>query len=120
MYARVEAACRDMDPTLSCVDASTGKAAGFGPLTGGMTFEVGSPQARELLGQPPPPALAALGAALQFELAVGLNGAVWVDSPSPAVSVLVANALPATEGLPPAAALAHVQRLLAAVVPSSS
>lgn len=111
VYARVSAAPRDMDPELSCVDV-TGKSSGYGPLTGGMTFTVSSAQARDIMSNPPPKALAALGTALQFELAVGLNGVVWVDSPSPAISVLVANAIPAIEGIGEAAALGHVKRLL--------
>lgn len=37
--------------------------------------------------------LATLGASLQFEVAVGLNGGVWVSAPTPGVAVLVAHAL---------------------------
>ncbi len=77
VYARVVEASRDAEPVLSCTDA-LGRASGFGHLKDGMTFSVNSLQARALLSSPPPPVLQALGATLRFELAVGLNGRVWV------------------------------------------
>lgn len=79
VYARVITANRDMDPVLSCMDSS-GRAAGFGPLKGGLVVECSLPHARTLLAKPPGPVLAALGAKLKFELAVGLNGRLWVHS----------------------------------------
>lgn len=92
VYARVEAAPRDADPQLTCVDGS-GKAAGMGPLLGGLPFELPTGAARCLLARPPPPALAALGAALAFELVVGVNGRCWVAATDCATCVLVAAAL---------------------------
>ncbi|GAA6005963.1 hypothetical protein JCM10207_007290 [Rhodosporidiobolus poonsookiae] len=68
------------EPELSCVDASTQKAAGFGELTGGMLVrgvELG--RCRALLS-PSNPLLARLGARYPFEIAVGLNGRVWVKA----------------------------------------
>ncbi len=56
--------------------------------------------------------LSALGNALQFEVAVGLNGAVWVDAPSPGIIVLVAHALVNTAGMSDAQSTALVQQLL--------
>jgi exosome complex RNA-binding protein Rrp4 len=94
--ARVVAAHPDMDPQLSCVDA-TGAAAGYGHLKGGLVFEVSCAWARALLGRPPPPVLLALGAEAPFELSVGLNGRVWVDAPGAAVAARVAGALAAAE-----------------------
>eukprot|EP00887_Chlorella_sp_A99_P007047 scaffold2.g7047.t1 len=95
VYCRVESANRDMEPTLTCVDAG----AGFGQLKGGYAFEVSTGLARALLARPPAPVLAALGAALQFEVAVGQNGRVWIDAPAPATVILVANAVASAEGL---------------------
>jgi len=92
VYCRVEVAPRDADPQLTCVDAS-GKAAGMGPLLGGLPFDLPTGAARRLLARPPPPALAALGAALAFELVVGVNGRCWVAAPDTASCVLVAAAL---------------------------
>ena len=126
VYCRVEGACRDLDPALTCMDAagkvggagescggewvsvggrahstlrsaphgprhpalptprlavSCPQASGFGPLKGGTLIEVSTSHARALLARPPAAVLAALGAALQFEAAVGLNGRVWIDAP---------------------------------------
>lgn len=77
-----------MDPELECVSSSTGKSEGLGPLTGGMVFDISLGMARRLML--PRPAdqgglvlleeLGSQGAA--FEIAVGRNGRVWVDSKS--------------------------------------
>lgn len=92
VYARVVSANRDMDPVLSCVDAA-GRSAGFGQLKGGLLTNCSTAFARALLSQPTHPALAELGAALQFEVAVGLNGCFWVNSASPATTVFVCNVI---------------------------
>ncbi|KAF6263300.1 hypothetical protein COO60DRAFT_1458208 [Scenedesmus sp. NREL 46B-D3] len=55
--------------------------------------------ARALLARPPAPVLAALGAKLQFELAVGMNGRVWLDSSSCSTTVKVANVLQHAQGV---------------------
>lgn len=88
MYARVTLANKHMDPELECVSSSTGKSEGLGPLTGGMVFDISLGMARRLML--PRPAdqgglvlleeLGSQGAA--FEIAVGRNGRVWVDSKS--------------------------------------
>ena len=114
VYARVAQASRDADPQLACVDAA-GRAAGYGPLKEGFLVAVGTGLARALLAAPPHPALAALGASLQFEVAVGLNGRVWVHSPSPATTIFVANALSRAEGQSREEAAASVKAMLAAV-----
>lgn len=59
--------------------------------------------------------LALLGAALQFEVAVGLNGAVWVAAPTPGVTVLVAHALRESRGKSDAQCTLMVEGLLARV-----
>ena len=95
--ARVVVANPDMDPVLSCVDAS-GRAAGFGHLKGGLLFECSSAWARALLARPPPGVLAALEAERgAFELCVGLNGRVWASAASAAAAAGVARCLRAAE-----------------------
>ena len=121
VYARVAATPRDLDPVLTCVDEATGKAQGFGPLRGGTVVRCGSGLARRLLAWPPAPVLAALGEKIAFETAVGVNGRVWIDSPTPTETILVAAALRRAEQLPadaaddPEAAAAMVAELLATV-----
>ena len=100
VHARVEFANRDLDPVLTCVDASTGKAKGLGHLKGGYVLKCGSGLARKLLRWPPAPVLAALGETIPYELAVGVNGWVWVKAEAPADTILVTNALKNSEDLP--------------------
>lgn len=99
VYCRIDMADRDLQPTVTCMDAA-GRAAGFGPLLGGFAFECSTVFARSLLTQPPPAVLTALGSALPFELVVGVNGKVWVESPNQRGTILVATALQACEREP--------------------
>jgi exosome complex component RRP40 len=102
VYARLAAAPRGGEPELTCLEAGGGGraagGAGLGPLAGGTLAALSSAGARALLAAPPPPALAALGAACRFELAVGLNGRVWITGETPAATLAVAAALAALEG----------------------
>ncbi|GFH13201.1 KH_dom_type_1 domain-containing protein [Haematococcus lacustris] len=111
VYARVVQASRDIDPQLSCVDAM-GRASGFGALKGGTLIHVSSALARQLLSSPPAPVLQALGNSLQFEIAVGLNGRVWVAADSSKAAVLVANAITTCEYLTATQTQTLVSRLL--------
>lgn len=56
--------------------------------------------------------LAALGAAVPFEMAVGANGVVWVKAGSARDTVVVASAIKDSEFLDAAAATSLVARLL--------
>jgi exosome complex component RRP40 len=88
-----------MDPELECVSASTGKSDGLGPLTGGMLFKVSLGMARRLMLTKPAEQgglvlLDELGeAGLPFEIAVGRNGKVWVDSKSVMTTLGIGRAL---------------------------
>lgn len=114
VYARVVTANRDLEPELSCVDA-TGKAGGFGQLKDGTVFSCSTSLARTLLSRPMPPVLGALGSALQFELAVGLNGKVWLHTPSVATTIVVSNAILQSEQLTKPQVEVLVKRLLTKV-----
>lgn len=98
LYVRVVKANVGMNPELSCMDAS-GKAAEFGRLKDGYMFESSTGLSRMLLSSPTCPVLEALGKNLSFEIAVGLNGRVWVNAESPATLILVANAIMKSETL---------------------
>ncbi|GAB4813358.1 hypothetical protein N2152v2_000404 [Parachlorella kessleri] len=113
VYARVESADRDLEPTLTCMGAA-GKASGYGPLKGGYLVAVGTALARDLLARPPPAVLQALGQSLQFELAIGLNGRVWVSAASALTTIVVASAIQASEGLSPVQVETMVAALLKA------
>ncbi|KAF9671567.1 hypothetical protein SADUNF_Sadunf12G0060900 [Salix dunnii] len=98
LYVRVVKANPGMNPELSCTDAS-GKAAEFGALKDGYMFECSTGLSRMLLSSPTCPVLEALGKKLSFEIAVGLNGRVWVNSNSPSIVIIVANAIMNSESL---------------------
>lgn len=80
IYARVASADPALDPELECFDATTGKAAGFGQLQGGMLIEVGLSFARHLLTEGHP-VLESIGKKYPYEVAIGVNGRVWIKGP---------------------------------------
>lgn len=99
VYARVSLANKHMDAELECVNSATGKADGLGPLNGGMLFTVSLGFARRLLmpksttdgGIVVLEYLGKLG--LGFEIAVGRNGKVWVNSEATKTILIVGTAL---------------------------
>jgi exosome complex component RRP40 len=98
VYARVVVANKDMEPELSCVAAS-GRSEGFGQLDGGgYCFSCSLHLCRNLM-HPRCAVLHHLGTHLPFELAVGLNGRVWVNGESVESIVLLVNALLNSEHL---------------------
>jgi exosome complex component RRP40 len=86
VYARVRSCGRDDECEVECVNSNTGKAEGMGPLKGGMVFDVTTTFARRLMmGKKEKSGLVILetiGEKIRFEVAVGRNGRVWVDSGS--------------------------------------
>ncbi|CAO1945417.1 unnamed protein product [Urochloa humidicola] len=111
IYARVVKANSIMNPELSCMDA-TGKAAEFGDLKNGYMFDTSTGMSRMLLSSPTCPVLEALGKKLSFEIAVGLNGRVWVNAPAPNTVILVSNAIMRSESLSGIKQKAMVENLL--------
>jgi exosome complex component RRP40 len=101
VYCRVDMADRDLQPTVTCMDGA-GRGAGFGPLQGGHVLETSNAYSRILVGKPTPPVLAALGRSLQFELAVGVNGKIWIAAPTQQATILVAQVLQECEKEPSA------------------
>ncbi|GAA5988519.1 hypothetical protein JCM11641_003301 [Rhodosporidiobolus odoratus] len=82
IYAHLLSTPPFSEPELSCVDPTTQKSSGFGELKGGMLIrgvELG--RCRALLS-PKNPLLSRLGATFPFEVAVGMNGRVWVKASS--------------------------------------
>jgi exosome complex component RRP40 len=58
------------------------------------------------------PVLASLSSAFPFEVAVGMNGVVWVNSGSVKHTIVISNAITAAEFQPDSAVPAIVRRLL--------
>lgn len=98
-----------MDPELECVSASTGKSEGLGPLEGGMIFDVSLGMARRMMMARPADqgGLTILEeleeAGIAFEIAVGRNGRVWVNSKTVKSTLAIGKALKETDekGLSP-------------------
>ncbi|KAG0494547.1 hypothetical protein HPP92_005541 [Vanilla planifolia] len=111
LYVRVVKANSSMNPELSCTDAS-GKAAEFGPLKDGYMFECSIGLARMLLSSPTCPVLESLGKKLSFEIAIGLNGRVWVNASSPSSVILISNSIMRSEFLSAAQQRILVEKLM--------
>lgn len=67
--------------------------------------------ARKLLGTPTTAVLAALGAAVQYEIAVGLNGRLWVNSVNVTTTILVSQCIINSEFLTPSQAELLVKKV---------
>ncbi|KAL7536437.1 hypothetical protein ACHAWF_005462 [Thalassiosira exigua] len=69
----------------------------YGPLTGGTSFRVSLGLARELL-LPNNAVLSALDkSGVPFEIATGVNGVVWVNSPEAEITIFIMNAIKNSE-----------------------
>ncbi|KAI6129637.1 hypothetical protein EDD16DRAFT_1146770 [Pisolithus croceorrhizus] len=79
LYARVSLAHKDMEPELECFDAQTRKADGFGELKGGFVTHC-SLQMSRLLLDPKHFLLPLLGSRFPLDVAVGVNGRIWVST----------------------------------------
>lgn len=112
MYARVSLAHKDMEPELECFDAQTHKADGFGELKGGylvtcslglarsyvqrfksLGSEISLTNAVYSLLSPAYPLLSTAGNLFPFEVAIGLNGRVWIKADDVPRTVLLARAI---------------------------
>ena len=88
MYARVSKCSKWEDTEIECFNSATGKGEGLGPLKGGMVFDVSTAFARRLMmgtdkegrSKGGVVVLEEVGEKVKFEVAVGRNGRVWVDS----------------------------------------
>lgn len=79
VYARVAEAVAEVDVEIECLDPETGKDGGFGPLDeAGYVFSVNMNYARELLFNKANGVMEALAARVAFEVAIGINGRIWI------------------------------------------
>ncbi|KAF8914870.1 hypothetical protein CPB85DRAFT_1375269 [Mucidula mucida] len=69
----------NMEPELECFDAQTRKSEGFGELKGGFMVRCSLSMCRKLL-DPNHFLLPLLGSQIPLEVAVGVNGRVWISS----------------------------------------
>ena len=111
VYCRVAMANRDMEAELECVNPTTGKADGFGELKNGFVIKCSLGLCRRLL-DPNTMILRLLGDHFPFEMAVGLNGRVWIHSNSVKDTITLANAIQNSEYLDDDECKVMVQGLL--------
>ncbi|CAM9773993.1 unnamed protein product, partial [Phaeothamnion confervicola] len=117
VYCRVVAADKDMEPELTCLtghhgvakDWNTGQST-FGELKDGMAVRCSLMHARSLM-RPESAVLNALGRRVPFEVAVGVNGVVWVNAGTPAHIIAVCNAILNAEVMSDGETLIMVDRL---------
>ncbi|KAM3421998.1 hypothetical protein BST61_g2375 [Cercospora zeina] len=96
VYARVAKVNKWDDTEIECVNSNTGKGESMGPLTGGMVFDVSAGFARRLMLGAKKGGVVVLdvvGEKVKFEVAVGRNGRVWVDSGSVRETVAIGRLL---------------------------
>jgi exosome complex component RRP40 len=119
VYARVSIAHRDIEVELSCTsphfkkDWVTGQSL-YGELVGGYAFACSSRLARELLKEDCY-VLSVLGKFVPFELAIGVNGKVWLNSSSPLHTILLTNAILNSEGKSKEHITSMVQKIMQAL-----
>lgn len=96
VYARVSKASKWEDTEIECFNSSTGKADGMGPLKGGMVFDVSPAFARRMMmggSKGSVVVLEEVGEKARFEVAVGRNGRVWVESGSVRETIMIGHLL---------------------------
>lgn len=103
VYARVSVASKHIDPEIECVHSSTGKADGLGELKGGMLFDISLGMARRLMmtksrEEGGVAVLEEFGErGVRFEIAVGRNGKVWINSDSVKATLAIGRAITETD-----------------------
>ena len=97
VYCRVSVVNKYLDPELSCMslvnkrDWVTGESV-FGELKGGTVVKVSIRFAHELMGENPQ-VLDIIGNKLRFEIAIGVNGIIWINSDHVRVTIIISNIL---------------------------
>ncbi|KAK9479462.1 hypothetical protein V1514DRAFT_327979 [Lipomyces japonicus] len=101
------------EPELECFDDRTGLEAGFGEIKGGMLADISLAYARRLLAPKTVnnddddddnnnqvvTVVDVIGRFVPFEIAVGRNGRIWIDSQSCEVTVAIIRAIQESENL---------------------
>jgi exosome complex component RRP40 len=96
VYARVVTGGSVMEPEIECMNAE-GKAGGFGELKDGYLLKgLSTGLCRRLLASDNV-VLEMLGSQLSFEMAVGLNGRVWINAEDMKTILLVRDCIVQTE-----------------------
>ncbi|RMX63599.1 hypothetical protein KXD40_006196 [Peronospora effusa] len=118
VYARVSKTNPNVEPEITCEappsvtkkDWMTGLAI-YGELNDGYVFKTSIGLAKSLLREDHQ-VLASLGKRLAFEVAIGVNGVVWVNSKTTKNTTIISNAIMNSETMSPSEIDAMVSRLV--------
>lgn len=102
VYAKITSASKYMDPEITCCNPSTGKSYGMGELKGGMVFDISLGMSRRLLlakqrEEGGVAVLEDIAEKIPFEVAVGRNGKIWVNSAGTKGTLSIGKALQETD-----------------------
>jgi exosome complex component RRP40 len=98
VYARVSLAHKDLETELTCTASSGSKKewssgeAVYGKLCNGVVVKMSIGKAKSML-LPDCVVLNTLGRHFSYEVAVGMNGAVWIRAPDIITTIIIRNAL---------------------------
>ncbi|XP_022106964.1 exosome complex component RRP40-like [Acanthaster planci] len=95
VFGRLLVANRDMEPDLVCMD-SGGRSAGLGVVSGGFMFQCSLGLVRKILS-PECTLIKQLGQLIPVELAVGMNGRIWLRSKTLSSTITAMNAISSAE-----------------------
>lgn len=95
IFAKLMVANKDMEPEVVCID-SHGKKGKLGVLSNGFVFTCSLNLVRKILNKKCP-LLTLLAREIPFEVAVGMNGKVWINARNTRETIAIGNAILATE-----------------------
>eukprot|EP00300_Choanocystis_sp_HF-7_P009894 c16687_g1_i3.p1 GENE.c16687_g1_i3~~c16687_g1_i3.p1 ORF type:complete len:179 (+),score=34.10 c16687_g1_i3:334-870(+) len=103
VYCRVTVADKDLEPEVSCISLTNKHGwmtdqAMFGELKGGYAITVNQELVR-ILTAPECLILSVLGTHFPFEITVGMNGVVWLNSSTEVSTLVAARAIQASQDI---------------------
>lgn len=110
VFAKLTVANKDMEPEVTCVEENI-KQGPLGQLQGGYLFNVSLGLCRQLLKMPECKVISLLGKHFKFEITVGMNGRVWINSKRIIDTIAIANAIVSSEFMEDDQILIMVQQL---------
>ncbi|KAL0221741.1 hypothetical protein RCL1_001595 [Eukaryota sp. TZLM3-RCL] len=112
VYCRVSLAGCNVEIELSCLSPQN-KPEGFGHLIGGYLVDVSIPFARELL-KSKSTLLDSIAGIIKYEIAIGVNGKLWINTDNPQNTVFLACLLRKLSNVKSSARQAVIQEALSA------
>jgi len=123
IYCRVRATNKYMETELTCISPHfkkdwVTKESMFGELNGGYVFNASARLCRTLLDDNCL-VLNEIGRVIPFEIAIGVNGRVWVNSASPVHTIIISNIISKSETLSSEGIVKYARTILSTLASSS-